>query len=72
MTLIYILFLDIEGRVGFAADNVTVTEGTDNVAIVTITFFEPSSISTESFVEFQVTTSDGTAVGELHISVCVY
>lgn len=53
-----------EGRIGFVSDNVTVTEGTDDFATVTISFLSPNFISADSFADLQIRTVDGSANGK--------
>ena len=52
-----------DGLVGFGLGNVIVTEGTDDFAVVRISFLSPSEISNDTFTTLSIFTSDGTAMG---------
>ena len=56
-----------DGIVGFETVNVTVTEGTDDFAIVRIAFLSPSQISNDTFTTLNILASDGSAMGTVVI-----
>ena len=49
--------------VGFEMENVTVTEGVDDFAVIRISFLSPPIITSESFTELTIFTQDGNAIG---------
>ena len=52
-----------DGTVGFDPENIVVTEGVDNFAIVEVRFISPVLISDGVFVNLMVFTMDGSAQG---------
>ena len=44
-------------------ENVTVTEGVDDFAVIRISFLSPPVITSESFTELTIFTQDGNAIG---------
>ena len=55
------------GSVGFEPENVTVTEGVDNFALVNVRFFN-ADVSSDVFTQLSVFTMDGTALGPYTIA----
>lgn len=45
-------------------EDVNVTEGVDNFAIVTVSFLSPAVISGDAFTTLTIFTADGTALGK--------
>ena len=56
-----------EGIVGLNTENVTVTEGTDDFAVVRVSFLSPAVISDATFTELRIFTIDGSAMGTVVI-----
>ena len=59
-----------DGTVGFDPENIVVTEGVDNFAIVEVRFISPVLISDGVFVNLMVFTMDGSAQG-LFLVICL-